>query len=220
MSEELNTQPTGDQPEQQATPAKPDTAIQPPAEAKKTDTKRPPETWEEIFQHPRFSQLLEQNKELEQWKSEQESEKQKLADEKAEAERVAAEEQGKWEELYKQSQTELEKSREDKKEADARAQKSEIKALRTQIAAEVGLPPKLATRLQGETDEEIRADAEAILELMPGTPAPPLKTDGSNGNNKNTPSKPSMTEAEIKEEAARLGVGYSALKQVYESQQV
>lgn len=220
MSEELNTQPTGDQVEQSTPPAKTDTATQPPAEAKKTDTKKPPETWEEVFQHPRFSQLLEQNKELEQWKSEQEAEKQKLADEKAEAERVAAEEQGKWKELYETSLAKLEETQKAQAEAEAKAKAAQAAALRTQIAAEIGLPAKFATRLQGETDEEIRADAESILELMPGAPTPPLNTDGSNGNNKNTPSKPLMTEAEIREEAARLGVGYNELKQVYESQQV
>lgn len=42
-----------------------------------------------------------------------------------------------------------------------------LKALRAQVAAEAGLPPKLAARLQGDTEADLRRDAEDLRALAP-----------------------------------------------------
>ena len=45
-------------------------------------------------------------------------------------------------------------------EAEARAEAAEKDAMRQRIAIEEGLPPKFASRLTGETEDELRADAK------------------------------------------------------------
>jgi predicted RNase H-like HicB family nuclease len=49
---------------------------------------------------------------------------------------------------------------------------SERRALIAEIAAEFGLPKALAARLQGETEEELREDAEALKAFVPKDEAP------------------------------------------------
>jgi len=44
---------------------------------------------------------------------------------------------------------------------------------RAEVAAEKGLPAALAARLQGSTREELAADADALLLLIPAAPATP-----------------------------------------------
>jgi hypothetical protein len=51
-------------------------------------------------------------------------------------------------------------------ELEARLSRHEAEALRATVAAEMGLPPKLAARLNGTTAEELRADAEELLPLL------------------------------------------------------
>jgi hypothetical protein len=67
--------------------------------------------------------------------------------------------------------TELQKAQKRAEEAEAKAQRLERETLQREVAAKVGLPAKLATRLQGETAEEMEADAKAILEDLPKPPA-------------------------------------------------
>ncbi len=45
---------------------------------------------------------------------------------------------------------------------EAQLKAAALKALRVQIAAEVGLPPRLAARLQGDTEADLRRDAEDL----------------------------------------------------------
>ena len=45
--------------------------------------------------------------------------------------------------------------------------------LRAQIAEAKGLPPELAERLQGETEDELSADAENLLALVVEAPSVP-----------------------------------------------
>lgn len=63
--------------------------------------------------------------------------------------------------------SEMERLRKELAETKQRATALELSQRKAAIAAEAGLPPALANRLQGETDEEMRADAEAILALIP-----------------------------------------------------
>lgn len=52
----------------------------------------------------------------------------------------------------------------------------ERKALITKIAQEQSLPPVLAERLQGTTEEELKADAERLAKSLPTPVAPPPPT--------------------------------------------
>lgn len=54
-----------------------------------------------------------------------------------------------------------------------RAAEAEAKALRFEVAAELGIPAELARRLQGGTRDELVADAEALLKLVAPTPRVP-----------------------------------------------
>ena len=78
-------------------------------------------------------------------------------------------EEEKREEALKESQTEAENLR-------SQIKSLEVKQLRSDVAAAKKLPPKLASRLTGETIEEIEADADALLEdlgTLPGETPPP-----------------------------------------------
>lgn len=51
-------------------------------------------------------------------------------------------------------------------ERDAKIKGYETASLKTRVALETGLPYELASRLTGETEEDIRKDAEVIKQLM------------------------------------------------------
>lgn len=110
------------------------------------------------------------------------------------AERARAKELEK--ELAKFRKAEQDKADLDKTEgekrvaAEERATKAELNVARLEVAAEKGLTPAQAKRLQGSTREELAADADQILidfPVTPGTPAPTApKPDPSQGS-KGTP---------------------------------
>lgn len=58
-----------------------------------------------------------------------------------------------------------------------------LTAMRQRIALEKGLPPQLADRLKGSTEEEMSSDADALLELVPvaGDATPGPRPDLSQG---------------------------------------
>ena len=112
------------------------------------------------------------------------------------ATRKAAEEQGKYKELY---ETELAK----REAAEMQAKCLELDALKSKVAAEVGLPQELASRLAGETEDEIRADAQVVLAALPKMA---LSNDASQGTGMASTATPAMTEEEKQEFAARMNV--------------
>ena len=59
----------------------------------------------------------------------------------------------------------------------AQIKKYEIGSVKTKVAHELGLPFEMAERLRGETEEDIRKDAESIQGMFPKKPAPPLRSD-------------------------------------------
>lgn len=59
----------------------------------------------------------------------------------------------------------------------AQVKKYEIGSVKTKVANELGLPYEMAERLRGETEEDIRKDAEALKGMFPKKPAPPLRSD-------------------------------------------
>jgi hypothetical protein len=90
------------------------------------------------------------------------------------AEKQRLEEQGHFKQLY-----EDEKAKREAAEAEGAKTRREILCAR--IAAEAKLPADFATRLQGETEDEIRADAEALAKAIPA-PAIPRVDVGGGGN--------------------------------------
>lgn len=61
--------------------------------------------------------------------------------------------------------------------AKTQIKKYEIGSVKTKVAHEIGLPYEIAERLRGETEEDIRKDAEALKGMFPKKPAPPLRSD-------------------------------------------
>ena len=118
-----------------------------------------------------------------------------------EAARKAAEEQGEFKRLYEE-----EKSKREQAEAAKKA--AELAHLKAKVSAKHNLPQVLADRLTGETEEELEADALILLEALP---TPSIITDASNGSNTTAPT-PALTDGEIREQAARLGVSFEHLK--------
>ena len=111
------------------------------------------------------------------------------------AARRAAEEQGKFKELY-----EAEVKR--REEAEAARVKLELDALKSRIANEIGLPAEFANRLDGDTEDELRADAQVLLAALP---KPQAQLDAARGTNAG--GHPIVvSEEEINEFAARMGV--------------
>ena len=54
-------------------------------------------------------------------------------------------------------------------------------SVKNKVAREAGLPWELADRLTGETEEEIRKDAESLRKLVGANKTPPLKSTESGG---------------------------------------
>lgn len=214
MSDQPNTEPTNTDPAPAADPKPPvppaTPEAQPPAEATPTDKPAPTEP---MIPKSRFDEINKRLKELEKKESE-------AVRAREESDRKAAEEQGKWKELYETERTKTEAEAKARLEAESKVKQAELATLRLQVGTELGLPPLLSARLAGETDEEIRADATKMLEVIPkgGRPVIPTNTDGPNGSNPKTPT-PIKSDAEIQEQAARLGVQFEQLKKHYETQQ-
>lgn len=74
----------------------------------------------------------------------------------------------------------------------AQAQAERLTTLREAVAAKYNLPDVIAGRLQGNTREELEADAKALVD---GLPKPTLKSPGPVGGN--PPAKPVLTRDQI-----------------------
>jgi len=140
-----------------------------------------------------------------------ENAKHRTANKAAEKAAAQAEEQrlldnGKIQEAYDKVRGEY-----DTLQADLKA--SEHERRKMQVAQEFNLPPALLARLQGETLEDMQADAAILAEFVTvtETPPPPASTDSSSGVNAVQPTTQS-TDREIKEQAVRLGVHPEHLK--------
>lgn len=121
---------------------------------------------------------------------------------KADAEKKALEEQKKFQELY-----ETEKAEREKLARDMEALR--IQGLRRDIAAKHNVPSGLIARIQGSTEEEIEADVKLLIQALPTQRPPSLDSKAGGGTGSNTPT---LTDAEIREQAARLNVSFDAMK--------
>ena len=59
-------------------------------------------------------------------------------------------------------------------ELEAKVREYETASVKTRIAHEEGLPYELHSRLTGETEDEIRKDAQSLAKLMKNSSVPPL----------------------------------------------
>lgn len=123
----------------------------------------------------------------------------------ADAEAKALKEQGEFKTLFERTQAELEAER-------ARAKALELESMRRDIAARVGLPAGLASRLQGSDEAALEADAKLLLDSLPKPAAPNI--NAASGSSGVTPASTNlyggMTEQEF---AAVYGINPRYLKQ-------
>lgn len=172
------------------------TAVTPPAEATTPDSQQTAD--EHMIPLSRFNEI---NNQLKKMKAEQE----KAAKAAAEAERKSLEEQNNFKALYEKAETA-------RREAEAKAAQLAHDSARQRIANEAG-QPSLWDRLRGETEEELKADMDALLKLIP-KPAAPSLNGGAGGGDRGRGSNAPST-AEIREQAARLGVDANLMAQQY-----
>lgn len=122
-------------------------------EAKHTDGNTSEVAAEEGFDKDRAMETIKKLREIEkQYKKE-----------KQELDRLKADEQKRKE----AEMTEAEKAKARADELEAELKKERAKGLRLQVAVKYSLPEALANRLQGETAEELEADAEQLAKLIP-----------------------------------------------------
>jgi len=107
----------------------------------------------------------------------------KEANKEAKERRLRLEELEKAEELRKQAEmTEIEKAQAQVKQYESKLALLERDALVRKVADEAGLPHALAERLQGATEEELKADAIKLLELVPPKTKQPIMSPTNPGN--------------------------------------
>lgn len=123
-------------------------------EAKQPDKTNTPEVAaEEEFDKERAMETIKKLREIEkQYKKE-----------KQELERLKADEQKRKE----AEMTEAEKVKARADELEAELKRERVKGMRLQVVSKYNLPDTLANRLQGETMEELEADAEQLAKLIP-----------------------------------------------------
>ena len=73
--------------------------------------------------------------------------------------------------------------------AKAQIKKYEIGSVKTKVAHELGLPYEMAERLRGDTEEDIRKDAESLKGMFPKKPAPPLSSNEPSVDSKKAAAK-------------------------------
>lgn len=72
-------------------------------------------------------------------------------------------------------------------ELDSRIKGYESDSVKTRIALEMGIPYQMSSRLSGTTEEEIRKDAESVVELMKlSKPTAPIKSPEETGVSKDS----------------------------------
>lgn len=110
-------------------------------------------------------QLREEAKQYRVQLKEMQSKMSQFEQMQAQAEESKLAEQSRWQELAEKREREL-------VELKSSLEKERQIALRSRIASEYKLPPQLADRLAGNTEEELKADAEALAQLIPSNPQP------------------------------------------------
>jgi phage terminase Nu1 subunit (DNA packaging protein) len=126
-----------------------------------------------------------------------EAAKYRIAQEKLDTERKAKE---------TAEMTELEKIKARAQELETKLAQKERASLQSEVAARLGLPAKLAGRLQGATPEELEADAKAILDDLPKQPPPANGQQRANPGATNPANAQPASGETDKEKRRRLGL--------------
>ena len=79
--------------------------------------------------------------------------------------------------------SEVEKAIKRAEEAESKAQRLERESLQRKAAEELGLPAKIAGRIQGDTYEAMIEDAKTLLDVMPKKSAPNLPANNPAATN-------------------------------------
>ena len=156
MSDETNAQAVAEQ--------KPDTPT-----AGEQQQEQPAHAPERTFTQADVDRLIGERIAKERTKAEQLATKAR-----EEAERKAAEEQGKYQELYEAAQRRI-------ADTEAKLKAAEIAGIKREVAARLNMPAALANRLQGETAEDIEADAKELMAALPKPTAPNINSGTGNG---------------------------------------
>jgi predicted RNase H-like HicB family nuclease len=104
--------------------------------------------------------------------------------------------------------TELQKLQKQLEDAQAELKRAKLAEMKRAAAEKVELPLVFADRLQGETPEELEADAKKILEALPKVPKPPVI-------NPTSPSGASQRETLDQQRARIYGSGVNPLDPEY-----
>jgi hypothetical protein len=118
---------------------------------------------------------------------------------RAEAKRAAALE-ARLKEFEDRDKTESQKLAEARQAAEQRATAAESALARYRVAATKGVPAELVERLRGDTEDELAADADRLLELVGGV----RRTPDYDGGARQTAGKPADMNTLIRRQA---GVG-------------
>ena len=92
------------------------------------------------------------------------------------------EQAGKWAAAEDAQKTELQKTVERAEKAEKALAQAQAVALRAEVAAAEGLDPSLAGRLQGNSREELVADAKALAQLVRPQKTPGLRFSSGGGD--------------------------------------
>lgn len=178
--------------------AAPAVAEQAQADASAATKNTEPTSAEQMIPKSRFDEVNNRLKAIEA-----ESVKAAKAAQDAETKRLA--EEGKYKELFEKQQADL-------LAAQQVAKANELRLLQRDAATKTNLPAALADRLKGETLEEMVADAQSILDALPKPTAPNINANAGMGGGLGAGQ---LTEAQINEQAVRMGVNPKLLKQQY-----
>lgn len=174
MTEEIK--PTGE------TPAAPAQSTEAPV------TSQTPNPAEEVFDKERAMATINALREIEKQAKKNEKELARLKAE--EAKRADAE------------LSETEKLRKQAAELQAERDKLALDLIRRDVIAETGLPPVLADRLKGVSKEEMLADAQELLKVLP-----PKQETQQTQNPRVNPTNPGAGGNQISDEARRQFLG-------------
>lgn len=78
------------------------------------------------------------------------------------------------------------------KELEDKVKKYESDSVKTRIAKAAGLPEGMADRLRGETEEELKADAEGLAKFITKKDVAPLADNDQGGNGGGDPKKTAL----------------------------
>lgn len=110
-----------------------------------------------------------------------------------------------FDQIEEQSKTELERMTARAEQAEQAMKRAEHERARLQVATAKGLPPELAARLQGESQEELEADADQLSQLLAAKQEE--STEATNGNGFTLNVSESQTGGGVNDAAARQFFG-------------